>query len=152
MKLLSSNLKRRLQRDGTTTVEMAMVLPVFLTVMFGCMELSRLSMVRSQTANAAYEGARFAMVQGSSQQDAQDSVTDSLAVLGVKGSTTTVRFEDESGQQVNPGVASRVNVQVDVPYRENGYLISLLPESLYDATLTSQVTLRTNVHVVADTN
>jgi len=129
---------------------MAIVLPIFLTFVFGCMEFSRLSMIRSQTANAAYEGARFAMVQGSTEADAQLAVTKNLDVLGVNSPTTTVRFLDENGLDVAPGVASRVNVQVDVPYGDNGYLVSLLPESLYDVTLTSQVTLRTNVQSTID--
>ena len=107
-------------------------------------------MIRSQTANAAYEGARFAMVQGSTEADAQLAVTKNLDVLGVNSPTTTVRFLDENGLDVAPGVASRVNVQVDVPYGDNGYLVSLLPESLYDVTLTSQVTLRTNVQSIID--
>jgi Flp pilus assembly protein TadG len=125
---------------------MALVLPVFLTFVFGCMEFSRLSMIRSQTANAAYEGARFAMVQGSSVADARQAVDKGLGILGIKGATTTVRFQDEDRSPTTQGQATRINVQVDVPYGQNGYLSPFLPQSLYDATLTSQVTLRTNLH------
>lgn len=129
---------------------MALVLPIFLTFVFGCMEFSQLSMVRSQTANAAYEGARFAMVQGSTTADAQQAVAAQLAVLGIQGSTTTVRFQDESEAIVPAGQATRVNVQVDVPYGQNGFALPYLPTALNDSILTSQVTLRTNLHAAAD--
>ena len=146
MKRSKTSRQSLLQREGTTSVEMALVLPIFLAFVFGCMEFSRISMIRSQTANAAYEAARFAMVQGSSTVDAQQSVTESLGLHGIKGADTTVRFEDENGSQVSPGQATRVNVQVDVPYGENGFLLPYLPDSLADVTMTSQVTLRTNLH------
>lgn len=147
MKPSTSIRRRLLQREGTTAVEMALVLPIFLTFVFGSMEFSRLSMVRSQTANAAYEGARFAMVQGSTVEDAEQAVAQGLGILGIEGSTTTVRFQDENEAEVPAGQATRVNVQVDVPYGQNGFLLPYLPTALYDSTLTSQVTLRTNVHI-----
>ena len=142
----SSTTRRLFQREGTTAVEMALVLPIFLTVVFGCMEFSRLSMIRSQTANAAYEGARFAMVQGSTEADATQAVDRGLGILGIQGATTTVRFQDENESPVTQGQATRINVQVDVPYGQNGYLSPFLPQSIYNSTLTSQVTLRTNLH------
>lgn len=146
MKRSTTIRRRRLfQREGTTAVEMALVLPIFLTFVFGCMEFSRISMIRSRTANAAYEGARFAMVQGSTAQDAQEAVAESLAITGIQGANTTVRFLDEDRVPIPTGQATRINVQVDVPYRQNGYLLAFIPESIYDATLTSQVTLRTNL-------
>ena len=146
MKHSTSKRRRLFQKEGTTTVEMALVLPIFLAFVFGCMEFSRISMIRSRAANAAYEGARFAMVQGSSTADAQEAVADSLAITGIRGSNTTVRFQDENDVEVPPGQATRINVQIDVPYGENGFLLPYLPQSIYASTLTAQVTLRTNLH------
>lgn len=146
MKRSPSIRRRLLQREGTTSVEMALVLPIFLAFVFGCMEFSRISMIRSQTANAAYEAARFAMVQGSSAADARQSVDRTLALHGIESAVTTVRFQDEDQAAVAPGQATRVNVQVDVPYGDNGFLLPFLPESLANVTMTSQVTLRTNLH------
>jgi len=103
-------------------------------------------MIRSQTANAAYEAARFAMVQGSSTADAQQSANGSLDVFGIRGAVTTVRFEDENQVAITPGQATRVNVQIDVPYGENGFLLPYFSESFAEITMTSQVTLRTNLH------
>ena len=85
------------------------------------------------------------MVQGSTAQDAQEAVAEGLAITGIQGANTTVRFLDEDRVPIATGQATRINVQVDVPYRQNGYLLAFLPESIYDATLTSQVTLRTNL-------
>ena len=138
--------RRLFLREGATTVEMALVLPVFFAVVFGCLEFSKVSMVRSQIANATYEAARFAMVQGSGTDDAEESVDRTLALHGIRGAVTTVRFQDEGQSAVGPGEATRVNVQVDVPYSQNGFLAPYLPESFANLTLTSQVTLRTNLH------
>ena len=75
--------RRLFLREGATTVEMALVLPVFFAVVFGCLEFSKVSMVRSQIANATYEAARFAMVQGSGTDDAEESVDRTLALHGI---------------------------------------------------------------------
>lgn len=138
---------RRLQdRRGATAVEMAFILPAFLTMIFGCMEFSRISMVRNLTANAAYEAARFSMVQGGTQTDATETVNDVLGRLGLVGGQVVVRFEDEAGAVVTSTAAKKVNVKVDVPYGQNGFFAGFLPASFADITLTSQVTLRTNKH------
>lgn len=125
---------------------MALVLPIFLAFVFGCMEFSRVSMIRSQSANAAYEAARFAMVQGSSTADARQSANNTLGLYGIRGAVTTVRFQDENEAAVAPGQATRVNVQIDVPYGQNGFLLPYFSESVAEITMTSQVTLRTNLH------
>lgn len=109
------------------------------------MEFSRLGMIRSRISNAAYEGARFAMVQGGTAADAQQAVANSLNVLGVVSPTTTVQFLDETDTQVTPGQATRVNVQVDVPYAPNSFSLGLLPDSISQLQLSAQVTLRTNL-------
>jgi len=85
------------------------------------------------------------MVQGSAVADAQQAVADSLAITNIQGANTTIRFQDEDQLLVPPGQATRINVQVDVPYAQNGFLLAFLPESISDTTLTSQVTLRTNL-------
>ena len=133
-------------RVGATTVEMALVLPAFLTLIFGCMEFSRLSMIRSTSANAAYEAARFAMVQGGDSDDANEKATEVLEMLGVSDTTTTVRFLDEDENVVPTIEATRVRVQVDVPYLQNSLFSAFLPESFYGVMISSRVTLRTNVN------
>ena len=141
--------RRRLasgKRAGATTVEMALVLPAFLTLIFGCMEFSRLSMIRSTSANAAYEAARFAMVQGGDRDDASEKATEVLSMLGVSDVRSRVFFLDENQNLVPTAEATRVRVQIDVPYLQNSFFSAFLPESFYGVMISSRVTLRTNVN------
>ncbi len=47
---------------GTSTLEMIIVLPCLLLIMFGSVELSRMWMTMNLVTQAAYEGARVAVV------------------------------------------------------------------------------------------
>ena len=51
---------------GQSLVEFALVLPVFLLCMFGIIDLGRVIWANNALANAAREGARFAIVHGGS--------------------------------------------------------------------------------------
>jgi len=53
-------------RRGATTVEFATVLPVILLMFLGAVEMTNLNFIKHTAANAAYEGARAAMVAGGS--------------------------------------------------------------------------------------
>jgi Flp pilus assembly protein TadG len=145
---------RERNRIGATTVEMALILPLFLAITFACMEFTRISMVRSQVSNAAYEAARSAMVLGGVDQTAEDAAANALSRLGVSDATTVVVFTDEDGVPVTSEIAELVTVQIDVPYASNSFFGAFLspdsnhPESisLSNAVISSQVTLRTNTH------
>ena len=141
------------KRSGATAVEVAIVLPLFLSLIFACMEFSRISLIRSQSANAAYEAARFSMVLGGDGAGAEDAAMRVLAPLGVNSVKVVPSFLDESGGKVSPTVATRVRVRVTVPYGPNSFIGSFLPTtpsndtesiSLADSAISSQVTLRTN--------
>ncbi len=56
----------RNQRSGATSVEFATVLPVILLMFLGAVEMTNLNFIKHTAANAAYEGARAAMVAGGS--------------------------------------------------------------------------------------
>ena len=47
--------------EGATALEFALILPLFLTLLFGIMEFALIMHVTSLVQNAAYEGARFAI-------------------------------------------------------------------------------------------
>ena len=63
------NRKRLLTRLGTTSVEFAIVAPVFVFVIAVCGEFARLSMMRNLAQNAAYEAARYVMAEGAKVSD-----------------------------------------------------------------------------------
>lgn len=53
-------------RRGAATVEFATVLPVILMMFLGAVELNNFNFIHHTAANAAYEGARAALVAGGS--------------------------------------------------------------------------------------
>lgn len=60
--MLATRLRRRQRRRGLTAVEAALVMSVFLMLLFGMFEYCRFLMVLHVTDNAAREGARYAVV------------------------------------------------------------------------------------------
>lgn len=110
-----ATVKRRCTRrqSGTAMVEMVIVLPLLLTLMFGIAELS-IAMMRWQTiGNAAREGARegslFRTNCGSSAAtDAEQAAEGALVAANVTGATITV-----GGTCVTPGSTT---VTVTAPY------------------------------------
>ncbi|MFP8870042.1 MAG: TadE family protein [Myxococcota bacterium] len=136
-------MKRRCTRrqSGTAMVEMVIVLPLLLTLMFGIAELS-IAMMRWQTiGNAAREGARegslFRTNCGSSAATAANqAAADALVAANVTGATITV-----GGTCVTPGSTT---VTVTAPYT-----FILLPN--FVATLPAFLTL-TSTSVMRNSN
>lgn len=62
------------QRRGTALVEMALVLPIFVAVTLGIVEFGRAMMVGQLVTNAAREGARLAIIDGSTNQNVIDYI------------------------------------------------------------------------------
>lgn len=102
------------RRRATAMVEMAIVLPVLLTILFAICEFS-IAMMHWQTlGNAAREGARegslFRSTCSASQAaaEAETAANDTLSAAGVAGATVTV-----SGTCVIPGSTT---VSIVAPY------------------------------------
>ena len=68
-----------LRRRGVAAVEMALVLPVFITLTLGVVELGRAIMVAQIMTNAAREAARMAIIDGSSNTTVSNSAKSFLA-------------------------------------------------------------------------
>ncbi len=63
-----------LRRRGAAAVEMALITPVFLMLVFGIIEFGRGMMVSNMVTNAAREGARMAVLDGSTNADVTSAV------------------------------------------------------------------------------
>ena len=127
---------------GTTTVEAAIILPVFLMFLFGIFEAGRFLNVRQVMTNAAREGARFAVtpLTGTNTLPTtsaiQDRVNEYLASANITGATTTVNPDVEV--PTTGGVTTvytQVQVQklydvLTVPYFFNMLQITLSGEAL----------------------
>ncbi len=83
--------KRRIARtirSGATTVEFAIVVPVIFALFLGTIEMTRLNFIRHSAANAAYEGARKAIIPGSSFTEATDEAMRLMQAVGVSNGVT----------------------------------------------------------------
>ena len=66
--------RRGWRRRAAAVVEMAVVTPLLVTLLFGIMEFGRRFMVYQTLVQAAREGCRTAVLQGSTEQDIRTRV------------------------------------------------------------------------------
>ncbi len=81
------------KRQGTTTVEVAICLPILFMFLFGAYELSRCNMLLHAAESAAYEGARVGIVPGATKEKIEDAVTFVLVSVGATNFDVTVTPE-----------------------------------------------------------
>jgi Flp pilus assembly protein TadG len=112
-------------RRGAAMVEMALVMPLFFMVVLGIMEFGRAMMVSNLVTNAAREGARMAVIDGSSNSDVTNSINTFLnQSTGVSAAdvTTTITVTAAAGNP-SPGnevgnarMRDLITVKVQVPF------------------------------------
>ena len=95
---------------GAAVVELAVVLPLLLTIVFGIIEFGWIFMVRETLTNASREGCRVAALQGSNEQDVRDQVAASMAGAGLTNYTVEITDSTPS----NP----TETVKVKIPYAQ----------------------------------
>lgn len=98
------------RRRGAATVEMAVVTPLLLTMLFGIIEYGWVFTVKQGLTTAAREGARTAALPGSTEEDIRSRVASFLAPLGL----TTYQVELTRATAENP----TETVHVTVPYAD----------------------------------
>lgn len=79
MRRTSDNQRRR----GAATVEMAVVAPLLLTLVFGIIEFSWMMSVQQSVTNAAREGCRTAALKGTTESDIVDRVDAYMSPAGL---------------------------------------------------------------------
>ena len=95
---------------GAAVVELAVVLPLLLTLVFGIIEFGWIFMVRETLVNSSREGCRVAILQGSTEQDVTDQVAASMAGAGLTSYTVEVTSSTPSDPTET--------VKVLIPYGE----------------------------------
>lgn len=86
------------RRDGQAVVEFALVLPVFILLVFGAIEFGRAYYDLHLLTNAAREGARRGSLPNQLEADVVDAVQDFLESVGLGGTwSTTVTVSDAEG-------------------------------------------------------
>ncbi len=91
-------------------MELAVVLPLLLTLVFGIIEFGWVFMVRETLVNSSREGCRVAVLQGSTEQDIRDQVSASMDPTGL--SNYTIEINRASAGSHNE------TVKVLIPYAE----------------------------------
>lgn len=94
---------------GTATVEMAIVTPLLLTMLFGIIEYSWVFSVRQTLIHAAREGARTASLPGSTTSEINERINDYLAPMGLTASIDISRATADDPTE---------RVQVSVPIND----------------------------------
>lgn len=142
-----SETKRRRNRRGATSVEFAMVAPVFIVVLVFCAEFARMSILRSSAQNACYETARFVMAEGALLSDGMNRANEILGRLGQVNANITINGSDGSTDPNGDVIGeldqttAAVSVQIVIPLSNNTLI---LPGSFFgDRSIGAQVTLRT---------
>lgn len=100
-------------RRGALTVEVALCIPLVLSIFFACYEIARANMILHVTEAAAYEGARIGIVPGATPDRIRASASQTLRSVGISDFQISIVPEtlDED--------TNEVEVQVTVPLRKN---------------------------------
>ena len=127
---MKTNVKSR-KRVGAAAVEMAVVMPFFVMVVLGIVELGRAMMVSQMLTNAAREATRLAIVDGSSNTSVKQSVESFLnKAIGVSASDLIVTVtvdpatgnEDPHDKIEDAQMRDLVTVGGEVPFDKGSYI------------------------------
>lgn len=117
-------------REGAAMVEFALVLPIFLLLIFGGLEMGRAVMVKHVLEEAARAGCRVASIQDATKDDVLSVVDQSLKKAGIKGYSVELDPDPPSGaDHLDP-----VSVSITVPHSEVAWMPS--PRFMGGKTLT----------------
>lgn len=114
MESLTLNRKRR--RSGIAAIEMALLLPLLLTLVFGMIEYGSLFWRGQQVANAARNGARRGIMAGATATDVTGAVDQTMLASGMGATNYTVVLTPANPASLASGAA--FTVQVTVPYAD----------------------------------
>lgn len=117
------------KKRGLAAVEVALLLPVFMLLMMGIMDGARLYWTRNVVQDAAFEGARMAILFEPSNTDIETYIAEELSAGGVKQSATVAIGARESDEPVQ--------VSVSVPFEffiMDGFIPSLTGSKFISAT------------------
>ena len=109
-----SKLRKVPKRTGAVTVEFAIVANVMFVMIFGCIELTRMSLMRNLAQDAAYFAARAAVIPGATNADATREANRILGTLGTKGVSVVIN----NGQAVSQDT-EELQVEVIIDLNQN---------------------------------
>ena len=121
----SSAVKSVGRRRGASAVEMAIVLPLLLLMIFGIIEFGRAIMVHQILVNAAREATRRAVIPGATDAQVLSRVSNYMSSAGITGYTvsleidgTAATLDGSSTSITNAPSKSAIGIQISVPYNQ----------------------------------
>ncbi len=121
-------------RRAAAVVEMAVVTPILLTMLFGVIEFGRVFMVQETITNSAREACRVAILQGSTDDEIEARFAEAMTATGLTITDGMLTIGHATTE--NP----IVTIQVAVPYSDVTLVGDYL--GLGDATLGSVCSMR----------
>lgn len=104
-------------RQGAATVEFALVATVLFLLVFGGIEITRISMLQHTVDHAAYTAARDAIIPGADTAAVKRTAEEHLAAIGVTGATVRVSPDPIAED------TSAVEVTVSIPVAGNSLVV-----------------------------
>ncbi len=109
-------MKLRREQNGQALVEMALILPLFLLLLFGVIEMGRIGHAYITVSSAVRAGARLATI-GGTDIEIQEAVLNAAPTLNSSALTVEVtpnQFNRKSGQGVSVQVTYPVQLIIPV--------------------------------------
>jgi Flp pilus assembly protein TadG len=134
--------RKRPRRAGVAMLELAIVLPIFLLLVLGIIEMGRVMMLNQMATNGCREACRQAIVPGAKHEDILQVANGYLDASGVSSTGRVVQIRNESGSVVKLGnIQSHepVTVRVEFPYAGNTWGFTSI---MGTKKLVSQATMR----------
>lgn len=103
-------------RSGKVSVEFALTMPVALMLTFGIVEFARVNMIRNTAQNAAYEGARSAIIPGGTAERAATRANLIMSTIYTKNVDVTI------DPPVITDSTPKVTVSISVPLGINMWI------------------------------
>ena len=120
---------------GVAAVEFAMVVPFFILLIMGIVEIGRAMSVQQMLINATREGARVATVDGTTSMEVKQTVIDSLTATGITVTAEMVTVDPDPNSALGN---APITVSVSVPFSE----VSWVAASYITANLSASSSMR----------
>lgn len=127
------------KRAAATTVEFAVVAPIFFVLVLGMVEVGRGLMVQHLLLNAARQGCRAGILPSNGNTDISNAVSSTLAPAGITTQSVSVTVNDASADASTASTGSDVTVSISVPVSS----VTWLPVGRFlSGNVSAQYTLR----------
>lgn len=105
------------KQEGTALIEAAFTLPILLFLSVSVIEFGRAYQVFQVVTNAAREGARIAVLPGTSDSDVLNRVQTYLQAGQINNATSaSVQIDRNTSISIGSGTATASRVEVDYPF------------------------------------